>query len=111
MSKRIFPVSKRAILSIDKISCSIRFKAVPVFCENFFTVSVLSGSASIISWYIIKAANGVFSWCEISEIVLFKNSFVLCSVSLLALSIVASCSTDANKWKRSPSLSCGKWQE
>ena len=75
-SNIIVPVSKRVILSMDCINCSMRFKDTPILATNCLTVSVFSGSASMISWYRARADRGVFNWCDISDIVPFKNSFV-----------------------------------
>ena len=57
----MLPLSRRVIFSRDWISRSIRWRDAPILPENSRTVSVLSGSAARISWYIIMAASGVFS--------------------------------------------------
>ena len=42
-SKMMFPASRRAICSMDKISRSMRFRVAPIFAENVLTVWTLSG--------------------------------------------------------------------
>ena len=99
----MLPLSSRVIFSMDWISCSMRWRDAPILPANSRTVSEFSGSLSRISWYIIRAANGVFSWWEISEIVDLRNSLFLCSASFLDWSIVDNCSISENSWNRSPS--------
>ena len=104
-SMMIVPASNFVISSRFCTSVSILFSSCSDNMVNFFISGSLSASPCTISLYMLKAAMGVLSWCEISDMVSLKNSFERNSFSAWAFNTAAKVFTEWNSLYNSPSLS------